>query len=66
MFERIKMLFRKGGAVLNTGETLSKVTDHPRISMPEAEYNRIIRNKQFYMQKFDPIEYLDSNGDLCY
>lgn len=66
MFERIKMLFRKGGAVLNTGESLSKVTDHPRIAIPELEYNRIVRNKQFYMQKFDPIEYLDSNGDLCY
>lgn len=65
MFERIKKLFRKGGEILNTGETLKKITDHPKISMPESEYNRIIRNKRFYMQKFEPIQYTDSNGDIC-
>lgn len=65
MFERIKKLFGKGGTILNTGESLKNITDHPRIAMPESEYNRVMRNKMVYMQQFDKIKYIDSNGDEC-
>lgn len=65
MFDKLKKILRKGGIILDTGETLTKITDHPKIAMPESEYARIIKNRLFYMQKFEPVIYTDSNGDVC-
>lgn len=65
MFEKIKKLLKKGGKALDSGETLINITDHPRIAMPESEYSRIVRNRMFYMQRFEPVTYIDSNGDMC-
>lgn len=65
MFDKLKKLLKRGGITLDTGETLNKITDHHRIAMPEAEYSRIVSNRHFYMQKFQPVTYTDSNGDTC-
>lgn len=62
MFERIKNLFRKGGAALGIVENLNTVLDHPKIAMTQDEYQRIQENITFYQAKFKDVEYLDSNN----
>ncbi len=46
MFERLKNMFRKGGASMGIIESLNEITDHPKISVDSAEYLRIQDNKK--------------------
>ena len=62
MFERIKNLFRKGGAQLGIVQSLQTVLDHPKIAMTIDECERIQQNISFYQAKFPDVKYLDSNG----
>ncbi|MGF7002412.1 A118 family predicted phage portal protein [Lachnospiraceae bacterium PFB1-21] len=63
MFEKLKAMLRIGGSKVGLVDTLDKIIDHPKISMPESEYNRILDNKNIYMQQYKKVKYLDSNGE---
>ncbi|MCO6018255.1 poly(3-hydroxybutyrate) depolymerase [Carnobacterium divergens] len=62
MLEKIKNLFRIGGAKLGMVQQLEKIIDHPKISMDQEEYDRIRNNKQIYKSVFPNVNYLSSNG----
>ncbi|EAD1189301.1 phage portal protein [Listeria monocytogenes] len=66
MFERVKNFFRKGGAKLGMIQSLQKITDHPKIAMPQAEYDRIIQNKQLYTATFPDVAYLNTEGQTSF
>lgn len=63
MFERIKNFFRKGGAALGMINTYNTILDHPKIAMPQSEYDRIQRNKKIYMDQYPVVSFVDSNGN---
>ncbi|WP_138090859.1 phage portal protein [Halalkalibacterium halodurans] len=65
MFERIKNFFRKGGAKIGMVQSLQKITDHPKIAVPQEEYQRIEENIQLYRSQFDDVEYVNSEGELA-
>ncbi len=64
MFERLKNMFRKGGASMGIIESLNEITDHPKISVDSAEYLRIQDNKIIYRNIFEQVEYLNSEGEI--
>lgn len=64
MFERIKNLFRKGGATLGVINSLGTVLEHPKITMTQDEYKRIQENISFYQSNFPLVEYLNSDNEL--
>lgn len=64
MFERIRNFFRKGGAKIGMVQSLQKITDHPKIAVPQEEYQRIEENIQLYRSQFDDVEYVNSEGEL--
>ncbi|MDN6419445.1 MAG: capsid protein, partial [Lactiplantibacillus plantarum] len=59
----IKNLFKRGGMAL-AGQSLTKITDHPKIGIDAREYDRIARNFNYYGNKFDQIKYRNSYGNL--
>ncbi|GAA3255017.1 Phage minor capsid protein [Lactococcus lactis subsp. lactis] len=63
MFERLKNMFRKGGASMGIIESLNEITDHPKISVDSAEYLRIQDNKRIYKNIFEQVKYLNSDGN---
>lgn len=63
LFDRVKNWFRKGGAAIGMIETLSKVTDHPKINIDAREYQRIREAMTFYKGNFPQEEYTNSKGD---
>lgn len=65
MFERLKNMFRKGGASMGIIESLNEITDHPKISVDSAEYLRIQDNKRIYRNIFEQVEYLNSEGKIA-
>lgn len=60
--DRIKLLFRKGGAKIGMVKQLNKITDDERIAISQSEYDRIDMNLKYYQNKFPKVEYLTSNG----
>ncbi|WP_285120585.1 phage portal protein [Lactococcus petauri] len=64
MFERLKNMFRKGGASMGIIESLNEITDHPKISVDSAEYRRIQDNKRIYRNVFEQVEFLSSEGTI--
>lgn len=62
MFERLKTLFRIGGAKVGVVQTLNDITDHPRISVNANEFDRIRDNKRIYKNAFPNVEYINSDG----
>ncbi|MCO8292645.1 phage portal protein [Tetragenococcus halophilus] len=61
--DSIKSIFKRGGMAL-TGQSLTKIADHPKIGVDAREYDRIKRNFDYYGNKFDQIKYRNSYGDL--
>lgn len=59
---RIKDLFRKGGAKLGMVKQLTNITDDERISIPSEEYERIRVAKQYYRDDFGMVHYKNSYG----
>lgn len=45
-----------------TNQTLSQITDHPKVAVSSEEYNRIKTNLRYFAGKFEPVKYHDSNG----
>nr|DAY95586.1 MAG TPA: portal protein [Caudoviricetes sp.] len=61
LIQTIKNLFKKGGYVV-TGQSLNRITDHPKVNISEEELSRIERNFRQYEGKYPDVEYLSSNG----
>lgn len=62
---RLIYLFKKGGGQLRDiilGQSINKITDHPRVAIDPREIDRINDNFRVYTGKHKPIEYLNSNG----
>lgn len=45
-----------------TSQNLSNITDHPKIAVSGAEYDRIRENLKYFAGRYPQIEYKDSNG----
>lgn len=60
MFEKIRNLFRKAGAGMGVVQSLQKVTDHPKINVNQAEYERIADDFRRFRGEWDDIVYLNS------
>jgi A118 family predicted phage portal protein len=57
-------MFRKGGAALGVVQSLSQITDHPKISVDPKEYNRIALDKRYFEGKFPAIKFRNTYGQL--
>lgn len=57
--DSIKSLFKRGGMAL-TGQSLSKITDHPKIGIDSSEYVRIKQDFDYYSGRFDKVKYINS------
>ncbi len=62
MFDKLKVLFRIGGAKIGMVETLNSITDHPKIAMSDSELSRIRNNKEIYRNVHQDVEYINSDG----
>lgn len=62
MFDKLKALFRIGGAKIGMVETLNSIADHPKIAMSDSELSRIRNNKEIYRNVYGDIEYINSDG----
>ncbi|MFS7000973.1 phage portal protein [Carnobacterium maltaromaticum] len=62
MFEKITNFFRKAGVKMGVVESLNKITDHPKISVNESEYQRIAINKMYYSGEFPSVKFRNSYG----
>lgn len=45
-----------------TTQNLANITDHPKIAVSGAEYDRIMENLKYFAGRYPQIEYKDSNG----
>lgn len=45
-----------------TAQNLTNITDHPKIAVSSAEYDRIRENVRYFSGRYPQVEYLDSNG----
>ena len=59
--DRIKSLFRRGGAKVGMVSTLETVLDHPKINGDKKEYTRINRSLLYYEGAHPKIKYKNSN-----
>ena len=55
MFDKLKALFRIGGAKIGMVETLNSITDHPKIAMSDSELSRIRNNKEKNESKYSSL-----------
>ena len=58
----IKNFFTRSKYVMTT-QNLTNITDHPKIAVSSAEYDRIRENLKYYAGHYPQIEYTDSNGN---
>lgn len=61
--QTIKDLFTRSKYVMTT-ESLTDITDHPKIAVSSAEYDRIRESLKYFAGKYPLIKYTDSNGTL--
>lgn len=59
--QTIKNFFTRSKYVM-TAQNLTNITDHPKIAVSSAEYDRIRENLKYYAGHYPQIEYIDSNG----
>lgn len=66
IWSRIKNFFRKGGEKLGMvqSNTLKSITDDPRIKVPEEEYARIQKAKDYFQDNLPKVEYY-AMGSKC-
>ena len=62
--DRIKSLFRRGGAKVGMVSTLETVLDHPKINGDKKEYARINRSLLYYEGAHPKIKYKNSNKNM--
>ncbi|WP_449451442.1 phage portal protein [Streptococcus suis] len=59
--QTIKNFFTRSKYVM-TIQNLTNITDHPKIAVSSAEYDRIRENLKYFAGRYPQIEYKDSNG----
>ena len=59
--QTIKNFFTRSTYVMTT-QNLTNITDHPKIAVSSAEYDRIRENLKYFAGRYPQIEYKDSNG----
>lgn len=59
--QTIKNFFTRSKYVMTT-QNLTNITDHPKIAVSGAEYDRIRENLKYFAGRYPQIEYKDSNG----
>lgn len=57
-------LFRKGGAKVGMVQSLTRIIDHPKITMNEEEYERIRIDRRYFSGEFPKVEYRNSDGRI--
>lgn len=66
IWNRIKNFFKRGGAkvgLTDNNNTLTNITDDPRIHVPPEEYERMRRAKRYYEGKFADVKYWTLDGE---
>ena len=58
----IKNFFTRSKYVMTT-QNLTNITDHPKIAVSSAEYDRIRENIKYFSGRYPQVEYMDSNGN---
>ena len=61
IIQTIKNIFKRSNYVMTT-ESLTDITDHPKIAVSSAEYDRIRESLKYFAGKYPLIKYTDSNG----
>lgn len=59
--QTIKNMFVRSKYVM-TAQSLSSITDHPKIAVSSSEYDRIKENLKYFAGRYDQVKYVDSNG----
>ena len=59
--QTIKDIFKRSKYVMTT-QNLTYITDHPKIAVSSAEYDRIRENIKYFSGRYPQVEYMDSNG----
>lgn len=59
--QTIKDIFKRSKYVMTT-QNLTYITDHPKIAVSSAEYDRIRENIKYFSGRYPQVEYKDSNG----
>ena len=59
--QTIKNFFTRSKYVMTT-QSLTNITDHPKIAVSGTEYDRIRENLKYFAGRYPQIEYKDSNG----
>ena len=59
--QTIKDIFKRSKYVM-TSQNLTYITDHPKIAVSSAEYDRIRENVKYFSGHYPQVEYTDSNG----
>lgn len=59
--QTIKDIFKRSKYAM-TAQNLTNITDHPKIAVSSAEYDRIRENVRYFSGRYPQVEYLDSNG----
>lgn len=57
-------LFRKGGAKVGMIQSLTRIIDHPKITMNEEEYERIRIDRRYFSGEFPKVKYRNSDGRI--
>ncbi|WP_438836264.1 phage portal protein [Streptococcus pluranimalium] len=63
LVQTVKNFFKRSTYVM-TNQTLSQITDHPKVAVSSQEYQRIKDNQRYFAGSYPQIEYKDSNGRL--
>lgn len=63
IIDNIKNFFRRGGERLGMATQLTNITDHPRIGIDQAEYDRIQRDLSYYKGETHEIHQKNTYGD---
>ncbi|MBA4547172.1 phage portal protein [Enterococcus lactis] len=64
VFDTIMNLFRKGGAKVGMVQSLTRIIDHPKITMNEDEYERIRIDRRYFSGEFPKVKYRNSDGRI--
>lgn len=64
VFNTIMNLFRKGGAKVGMVQSLTRIIDHPKITMNEEEYERIRIDRRYFSGEFPKVKYRNSDGRI--
>ena len=62
VIDSVLNLFRRGGAKMGVVTNLNKITDHPRISVSEREYERIHDDLLYFKGTFPNVKYKNTYG----